>query len=60
MKEYQVAGTTGLTELEEQVGDLIADGWKCQGGVSATAYHREGTDENTTWFYQAMTREESK
>jgi len=49
-KLYFVIASTNFGNLEEAVNRAIANGWKPQGGISATPL------ESSFQFFQAMTR----
>jgi hypothetical protein len=48
MTRYKVVSATQLEELEKQVNNLLANGWKLQGGVSVGV--------GNSYFYQAMAK----
>ena len=52
--EYIVINAADLKELIVKVNDLIAQGWKPQGGISVSWFDCAG--DLTAWHYQAMVR----
>lgn len=52
MKYKIVEGKTFASDLEEKVNELIARGWKPQGGVSTVHYSY------VVHYFQAMVKEE--
>ena len=61
MKEYKVVFHTQLTVLEQEVNNLINQGWKLAGGITMAYKHEHGTgDEHIPGhlaYAQAMEKE---
>lgn len=57
--EYRVLSGASANSLEEQVVDLVRDGFIPQGGVSVFTYLDPRTKEFNTLFSQAMVRVKS-
>ena len=49
--EYCIVETESAKKLQQQVQELIAQGWKPQGGLSVVSY-----GPTSWWYYQALVR----
>ena len=49
--EYRIVETKSAEELQMKVQELIAQGWKPQGGLSVVSY-----GPTSWWYYQAVIR----
>ena len=49
-QNYLVVGGNLVNEVVNNVGELIDNGWTCQGGLTSVYV----ADSNSVWFYQAM------
>lgn len=58
MQQYKVVSNSHLDILEKEVNDLIAQGWKPQGGISLAYKHEHAPNLVSHLLYcQAMVKE---
>jgi hypothetical protein len=53
MYEYDVVLASDFDDFVADVNERLANGWKCQGGLTATYDSKY----NIEWWYQAVIRE---